>query len=172
LTGCGQDFETAINAWNTRSAQVVSDYETLKELATPYEEQFINMYLYNYASDDIAQFFPESINNVGEDGEGSPNLSYFDRVRAYVYKDSYDDILRDRAVKAGMFLQDYCETLATTGIDDYDYNFDSIGLHEFFISAYMSTITEIYAIECTNGSELRVIVTWEDNKIIDVERYI
>lgn len=171
LTGCGHDYNEAIDAWNTRSKQVVENYNSLKELAMPYEKQFIDMYLYNYASDDLAQFFNESkIPDSME--EGFPDYSYYDKVKLYQYKDTYDDVIRKQASYAGMFLEDYCEALAKGEISDYGYTLESVGLHEFFTSAYMSTQTEIYALECVNGAEVKVIVTWQDNKIIEVCRYL
>lgn len=171
LTGCNAKYKEVVNAWNTRSAAELEQYTSLKTMAMPYEQQFINMYLYNYAVDDIAQFFNES--EVLEDTEyGAPVISYYDQVRNMEYKDDYDQIIRDAASNAGMPLDEYCKYVATTSNSGYEYAYKSLGLHSFFTSVYMSTMTEIYAIECINGEELRVIVTWEDGKIIDVERFI
>lgn len=171
LTGCNAKYKEVVDAWNTRSAAELEQYTALKTAVMPYEQQFINMYLYNYAVDDLKQFFNET--TTLEDTEyGAPIVSYYDQVREMEYKDDYDDIIRNAATDAGMPLDEYCTYLATTHDSGFAYSYQSLGLHSFFTSVYMSTMTEIYAIECVNGAELRVIVTWEDGKIIDVERFI
>ena len=171
LTGCNAKYKEVVDAWNTRSAAELEQYAALKTAAMPYERQFINMYLYNYADEDLKQFFNETV--PLEDTEyGAPIVSYYDQVRDMEYKDDYDEVIRNSAVEAGMSLDEYCQYLATTTDSDFAYSYKSLGLHSFFTSVYMSTMTEIYAIECINGAEMRVIVTWEDGKIIDVERFI